>query len=176
MTIFSNIRSRKGKKGSTLIELLLYIGIFSILTAVLFQFFGTIIDTQLESQSTSSVLLDGQYTLNRFNYDIKQANSIISPAIGEQSSTLQLSINNTTYIYTLTDGNITIASSGAQTTDQLNSVNTNASGLSFTRLGDTQSGNVETITISFTLTSDIAIRGNPETRNYKSTFGIRPKQ
>ena len=176
MTIFSKLANRKGKRGSTLIELLLYIGIFSILTAVLFQFFGTIIDTQLESQSTSSVLLDGQYALNRFNYDIKQTDSIIAPTLGEQSSTLQLSINSIIYTYTLTDGNITVASSGAQTIDQLNGVNTNASGLSFTHLGDTQGGNVETITISFTLTSDIANRGNLETRNYKSTFGIRPRQ
>ncbi|MEK7186031.1 MAG: prepilin-type N-terminal cleavage/methylation domain-containing protein [Patescibacteria group bacterium] len=176
MTLFSKLTSKKGRRGSTLIELLLYIGIFSILTAVLFQFFGTIIDTQLESQSTSSVLLDGQYALNRFNYDIKRADSIISPAIGEQSSTLQLSIDSITYTYTLIDGDITIASSGTQTTDQLNSVNTNSSNLSFTHLGDTQSGNVETITISFTLASDIANRGNPEARNYKSTFGIRPRQ
>ena len=99
MTLFSKLTSKKGRRGSTLIELLLYIGIFSILTAVLFQFFGTIIDTQLESQSTSSVLLDGQYALNRFNYDIKRADSIISPAIGEQSSTTAIHRQHHIYVY-----------------------------------------------------------------------------
>lgn len=169
-------RYKSNNMGSTLIELLLYMAIFSILTAAIFQLFTAIIDTQLESQSTSSVLVDGQYILNRFNYDIKQAKNIISPPVGGQSSTLQLSINNTTYTYTLSNGNITITSSGAQTSDQLNSNNTNASSLSFTHQGDTQGENTDTITISLTLNSTTPKQGGPKTENFKTTVGIRPKQ
>lgn len=170
-------RAHKSKNlGSTLIELLLYMMIFSILTVALFQLFVMIIETQLESQSTSSVLVDGQYVLNRFNYDIKRAKNIISPMTGGQSSTLELSIDTTTYIYTLTNGNITIASSGAQTSDQLNSTNTNVSDLSFTHLGDTQGNNTDTITISFNINSNVSRQGGPQSENFKTTFGIRPKQ
>src|SRR3990172_2789819 len=131
--IFNQRLKKSNNLGSTLIELLLYMVIFSILTVALFQLFVMIIETQLESQSTSSVLVDGQYILNRFNYDIKRAKNIVSPLTGGQSSTLQLSIDTTTYVYTLTNGNLTIASSGAQASDQLNSTNTNISGLNFTR-------------------------------------------
>lgn len=176
MILFFKKRSKKRKQGSTLIELLLYMGIFSILTVALFQLFSSIIDTHLESQSTSSVLVDGQYILNRFNYDIKQAKNIIAPLVGGQSSILQMSINTTTYTYTLTNGNLTIATSGAQTSDQLNSVNTNISNLGFTHLGNTQGGSAETITISFTLNSNISKQGGPQTENFRTTVGIRPQQ
>lgn len=162
--------------GSTLIELLLYMVIFSILTVALFQLFVSIIDTQLESQSTSSVLVDGQYILNRFNYDIKRAKNITSPLVGGTSSTLELSIDTTTYTYTLTNGNITIASGGAQTSDQLNSTNTNVSDLNFTHLGDTQGNNTDTVTISFDLNSNILRQGGSQSENFKTTLGIRPKQ
>lgn len=162
-------------QGFTLLELILYLGIFSILTVVLFQLFTSIIDTQLESQSTSSVLQDGQYILNRFNYDIKQTNNIISPPIGSESATLQLIIGSDTYEYTLANGNITIATVGAEASDQLNSINTNVSDLSFTHLGDTQGGNTDTITISFTLNSNILRPGGPQSENFKTTLGIRPQ-
>lgn len=174
--IFQQKMRKSKNSGSTLVELLLYMVIFSILTVALFQLFVMIIETQLESQSTSSVLVDGQYILNRFNYDIKRAKNITSPLLGGQSSTLQLSIDTTTYIYTLTNGNLTVATSGAQTSDQLNSTNTNVSDLIFVHLGDTQGNNVDTITISFDLNSNISRQGGPQTENFRTTFGLRPKQ
>lgn len=174
--IFKQTVNKNKSIGSTLVELLLYMVIFSILTVALFQLFVMIIETQLESQSTSSVLVDGQYILNRFNYDIKRTKSIVSPLVGGQSSTLQVSIDSTTYTYTLTNGNLTIASSGAEIADQLNSTNTNVTNLNFTHLGDTQGNNTDTITISFEINSNISRQGGPQTENFKTTLGIRPKQ
>ena len=177
--IFKNnkLQSIKNKsRGFTLLELLLYMGIFSILTLTLFQLFTMVLDTQLESQSTSSVLQDGQYILNRFNYDIRQAKNVSAPPVGTELATLELLINSITYVYTLTNGNITIASTGAQTTDQLKSSNTNASALSFTHISDTKGGNTDTVTISFTLNSNISERGSPQAESFKTTVGIRPKQ
>lgn len=174
--IFKN-RNREGNRGFTLVELLLYIGIFSILVVSLFQLFTSIIDTQIESQSTSSVFLDGQYTLNRFKYDIERAKNIIGPSSpGEQRSTAKLSIDNTTYTYSLADGNLTLTNDVASTTGQLNSADTVVSNLSFTRLSDTQGKNTDTLTISFRLTSNIIKRGGPKAENFKTTVGIRPKQ
>src|SRR3989344_9129108 len=168
---------RRSGAGFTLVELLLYIGVFSILVVALFQLFTSIIDTQIESQSTSSVFLDGQYILNRFKYDMERAKSIIIPSSpGEQGSTAKLSIENTTYTYFLVSGNLTLTNDVASTTDQLNSADTIVSNLNFTRLSDTQGKNTDTLTISFRLTSNIIKRGGPKAENFKTTIGIRPKQ
>ncbi len=164
-------------RGFTLVELLLYIGIFSILVVTLFQLFTSIIDTQVQSQSSSSVFLDGQYILNRFRYDIERTKSIIAPSSsGAQGTTVQISIDGVTYIYTLTNGNITLTNNATSTTDQLNSLNTTVSNLNFTRLSDTQGKNTDTLIISFRLTSNIIERKGLNTQNFKTTIGIRPKQ
>jgi|SRR3989338_5899372 len=168
---------KEKNQGFTLVELLLYMGIFSILLVALFQLFTSIIDTQIESQSSSSVFLDGQYILNRSRYDIQRAKSIITPSSqGEQGTTTKLSIENTTYTYSLVDGNLALTNDVASTTGQLNSADTTVSNLNFTRLSDTQAKNTDTLTISFRLTSNIIRRGGPNAENFKTTIGIRPKQ
>ena len=171
------ISNFKSTKGFTLVELLLYMGIFSILVVTLFQLFTSIIDTQSQSQSSSSVFQDGQYILNRFRYDIERAKSIITPSSqGEQGTTTKLSIENTTYTYSLVDGNLALTNDVASTTGQLNSADTTVSNLNFTRLSDTQAKNTDTLTISFRLTSNIIKRGGPKAENFKTTVGIRPNQ
>lgn len=165
------------KQGFTLVELLLYMGIFSILLVALFQLFTSIIDTQIQSQSSSSVFLDGQYILNRFRYDMQRTKNIIIPSSqGAQATAAKLSINNDTYTYSLADGNLSLTNDTASTTGQLNSADTTVSNLNFTRLSDTQGKNIDTLTISFKLTSNIIKRGGPKAENFKTTVGIRPNQ
>lgn len=167
----------KSGAGFTLIELLLYIGIFSILVVSLFQLFTSIIDTQAESQSSSSVFLDGQYILNRFKYDVGRAKSIVTPSSpGEQGTTAKISVDNGTYTYSLMNGNLTLTNNVASTTGQLNSADTTVSNLNFIRLSDTQGKNTDTLTVSLRLTSNIIKRGGPNAENFKTTVGIRPNQ
>lgn len=177
MTLIFKNKYREGSRGFTLVELLLYMGIFSILVVTLFQLFTSIIDTQIESQSSSSVFLDGQYILNRFRYDIERTKSIITPSSsGTQATTAKLSIDNAAYTYSLVNGNLSLTNDSASTTGQLNSLDTAVSNLNFTRLSDTQGKNTDTLTISFRLTSNIIKRGEPKAENFKTTIGIRPKQ
>ncbi len=171
------IKVLSNKQGFTLVELLLYMGIFSILVVALFQLFTSIIDTQIESQSFSSVFSDGQYVLNRFRYDMQRAKSIITPSSpGEQGTTAKISIDNAAYTYSLVNGNLVLTNEMASTTGQLNSIDTTVSNLNFTRLSDTQAKNTNTLTIFFRLTSNIIKRGGPNAENFKTTIGIRPKQ
>lgn len=163
----------KNNKGFTLVETLLYIGIFSILIVVLFQLLSLIFDVQLESQSTSSVTQDGRFILNRFSYDIGQADTIISPSSpGSQSAVLQFSKNGTIYTYSLANENLTLTNSSLGTSDELNSNNTTVSNLNFLRLSDT-SGNNDTVNISFTLKSKIIKRGGVSSENLTITVGTR---
>ena len=162
----------KNNKGFTLVETLLYIGIFSILIVILFQLLSSIFDVQLESQSTSSVSMDGRFILNRFNYDIGQATSISIPSLGTSGQTLRFLTGGTTYTYSLTNGNVTLTSSPSESVDQLNGFNTTVSNINFLRLGDVNGKN-DIITFSFTLTSKTVKRGGASAQNFRTTIGIR---
>lgn len=163
----------RNNKGFTLIELLIYIGIFSILILVLFQLLSLIFDVQLESQSSSSVTQDSRFIINRFSYDLGQAETVTVPAfLASASSTLQFSKNSTTYTYSLQNGNIILANSSLGTSDELNSHNTTVSDLTFTRFSDSESEN-STVIMSFTLTSTIIKRGETPSENFTITVGTR---
>ena len=163
----------KNQKGFTLVELLIYIGIFSILILVLFQLLSLIFDVQLESQSSSSVTQDSRFIINRLSYDLGQAEVVTVPDfLASASSTLQFSKNNTAYTYSLQNGKITLTNSGQGTIDELNSHNTTVSNLIFTRLSDSESEN-STVTMSFTLTSTIIKRGEVASEDFTITVGTR---
>lgn len=160
-------------KGFTLIELLLYMGIFSILLAVTLQMFGSVFELQLESQATSSVDVDGKFIINRFNYDIARATSITLPAsVGASESALTILINSQNLTYSLSDGDINLNNASTGTTDQLNSNETVASNVSFTRIEGDATGK-DLIQMSFTLTSEVTKRKGKEIRTFQTTGGLR---
>jgi len=163
----------KKQKGFTLIELIVFMGMFSILILALFQLLVSVFDVQLEAQSTASVTQDGRYILNRFAYDVKNSTTIISPNLGATSQSLVMSDGTTTYTYSLSSGNLNLTNNTTGITDQLNSINTTVPDLSFLRLSDTNGKNINTITVTFTLNSKTIRRNGANTENFKTTAGIR---
>lgn len=155
--------------GFTLVELLLYMGIFIILLSVFIQLFSSLITTQLNAQATSSVSEDSKYILTRLSYDVSRSQNIVSPAQGVSASTLQLVINNTTYTYTLNNANLVLTNTDGAL--QLNSTDTTISNLSFTPVGST-SGKF-TIQVQFTVTGKTTNEGHSETQVIQTTFGNR---
>lgn len=162
----------KKQKGFTLIEVLIFMGIFSILLLAMFQLLTSIFDVQLESQSTAVVSKDGRYILNRLTYDIKNATIVISPGAGNQGQSLIISDGTTIYTYQLSNGNLTLTNSVTGTIDQLNSVNTSISNLNFLTLSDANAQN-KTVTASFTINSKIIERKGINTESFNITVGTR---
>jgi prepilin-type N-terminal cleavage/methylation domain-containing protein len=168
-----NKMSLKIQKGFTLIELVLYVGIFSILMGVMATIFGQIVDVQSESQGVSYVDQDGKYILGKLVYDVKSLNvddSLVTPANpGNQTTSLQLQINSINYTYSLnSNGNLIIRNVSTGETNVLNSANTAISGLSFQRLG--AGGSNDTIRVSFTVSSRISQPSGPESRSFETTL------
>jgi prepilin-type N-terminal cleavage/methylation domain-containing protein len=129
------LRINNSKKGFTLIELAVYLGILSILLLVLSSFFNSAMDTLLQSQATSPTEQDSKFILNRLMYDITNADSLTTPANpGDQGQTLQLVRSGITYTYTQTNNNLTITDNVGGT-DVLNSPQASISGLLFKRIG-----------------------------------------
>jgi type II secretory pathway pseudopilin PulG len=162
------------QKGFTLTELVFYMGLLIILIAILSRLFSSILDVQLESQSSSSVDLDGKYIISKLTYDMRSMqtsaptnDTIITPASpGLSGSTLTFKVNSINYTYATNSGNLTLTNDNGS--NNLNSTDTNLSNLQFTRIGSGTS--TDTIRVSFTLTSKISRISGPETRTFQTTI------
>ena len=161
----------KKAKGFTLVEMLVYMGIFSILMGVLVQIFFSAIDIQLTSRATSSVDQDGAYILSRMDYDISRAQAVTLPSnYGVGSNTLTLQIGSFPYTYSL-DSNNNLVLSNPNGINQLNSADTTLSSLTFTRIG--VPGGNDTIQLNFQLKSTTQRSTGYETRDYTTTISLR---
>lgn len=160
---------RKLQRGVTMIELLMYMGLLSILIGVLSTLFVTILETQTESSTTSTVDQDSRYILARMNYDMHHAQQIILPSTpGQSATTLQIRINSVDYTYSLNSGNLqlTVSSQAANLNSSLSTI----SNVSFQRIGDGDTD--DTIRFNFTVTSKRQLPSGPETRSFQTTYGL----
>lgn len=160
---------RRGKRGLTLVEVLVVMGLLGGFLVVLTTVFTTTLKVQTESDSTASVAQDGRFLLARLSYDILRADTITTPAsLGASSSSLVLTISGTTYTYAVASGVLQLTTTE---TNALNSSETTVSGFTLQRIGN--SGGKETIRLSFTLTSKTRSNSGFETKTYTSTVGRR---
>lgn len=166
----NNQNQASSRRGFTLVEMLMFLGIFSVLLVMLTGIFTSSLDVQKETEATSNVQQDGAYIISRLIYDIARATSITTPdAIGSQYTTLVLVIGGVTNTYALSGGNLTL--SDGSVTDQLNGYDTTISNLTFTRYGNV--GGKNTIQINFTITSKAQRASGYEIKNFQTTAGLR---
>jgi hypothetical protein len=160
------------QKGVTLVELLLYMGIFTILLTTLTSIFVSALDVQSESQATSSVEQDGNYILAKLSYDIHRAQSITIPAAnGATGNSFRIVIGGVNYTYSV-DGNNNLILTENSGSYNLNNYNSGISNFSVTRLGNT--GGVENaLKISFIVTSRVKRGSGFETRDFQTNLSLR---
>lgn len=165
----SKIRNLKRERGFTIVELLIYMGILSILLIVLTGVFTSIIDAQFESEATSVVQQDGRFLMSRLIYDIQRANNIITPALGQQDSSLQLSINGINFLYSISGNNLEIIENSV--VSKLNGYYTHVKNFQVQRLGN--DGGKHSIRVSYTVESTTLKRSGVETQNFSTTVALR---
>ena len=163
---------KKNKSGFTLIELVVYMGILTILLGVLGSIFTEIVNVQLSSKSTSSVNQDGRYLLSKLLYDVKSSSNIVTPATpGTQTNTMKITINSIDYTYSVDSNSNLQVSYGVNQKDVLNSYDTSLSNVTFTRIGN--GGSTDTVRVSFTLTSRTRDKQGqqPDSQSFATTLG-----
>lgn len=160
------------QKGFTLIELVLYMGLMTILLSMMTSVFTTITDVQVESNATSSVDQDGRYILAKLLYDFQSSTPVIinTPATpGTSSTSMSLTLNNdvTNAVYSVNGSNNLILTNSLGT-NQLNSADTSVASFSARRIGNLSTS--DTVEISFTVRSRTQQRSGFETKTFTSTF------
>lgn len=171
--IQSNMRRKRCSNlntGVTLVELLVSMGLLSILLIILTGVFISALDLQLRSESVAFSQQDAQFALTRVVYDIRRAQNILAPAsLGAQSNSLSLQINSQTWVYSLSDGNLIVTN--PQGTFVLNSAQTTVTQFAITRTGNA-SGQAS-VQIQISVESRINGRTQNEVVSYTTTAGIR---
>lgn len=162
----------KSQKGVTVVELLLYMSILSVLLTILTSIFVSALDVQSESNAASSVEQDGNYILARLDYDIHRAQSISLPSNnGSSSASFQIVIDNVNYNYSV-DGNNNLILANDLGANNLNNYGTSVSAFLAQRYGNV--GGVEnTLKINFTVTSRTKRVSGFETKNFQTNISLR---
>lgn len=156
--------------GFTLVELLIYMALFSVFVLIISEIFLSLLETKVESIGTASIEQDGRYLVAKLTQDINQSTSITTPSsLGSSGSTLVLNRSGDTYTYSLSNGQITVV--GPAGTDRLTGSGTIVTALNFTKLGATV--DAETVRFQVDLKSVAERRGGPETRVFVGTAGRR---
>lgn len=156
------------KRGFTIVEMLLVIGIMSILVVILTQVFGSILTMKLRSQATTAVAQDSRYLLTRLAYDITRSSdlSVLSP------QSLSLTINGVNYLYALSGTSLLLSVGGAPS-QALTSIDTQITALNFT-LTTVPPSLKKSVQISLTILPTIIQAGGARLeRHLTTTLGLR---
>ena len=160
------------RKGFTIIELVIYMSILSVLLLFFTELFATLVNKQLETESVSSVQQDANYLLSRLSYDFGRASHISLPTTpGAPVSSMQLMIGPKYYNFSSNSGNMIIEQGGIQSI--LNSSETTISNLTFQRLGVGNAADV--VQVKFDITSRIKQQAGYDVTHFSTTLGIREK-
>lgn len=157
-------------RGFSLIELVVYMGVFAVFISITTSIFTTVLGVQIESQSTSTVQQNGTYLIERLSYDIHRAEDINIPvSAGIQTQELELLINGEVFTYSLNMGTLELTNNSG--THTMNSSDITITNLSFLRLGNP--GGKHSLTIDIAFESTLADASGPEELSLHTTLGIR---
>lgn len=156
--------------GFTLVEMLVYMGILSVMLVILMQIFFSLLDATLDSQATSTLEQDSRYILTRLTYDIQKAQSVTTPSpLGQSSTSLQIVVDGINYSYTLLNGNLQLTNNDG--TNVLNGFDSTVSNPVFTVRGNVNGK--PSVSIQFTLQSKTLRSTMNATKIVQTTVALR---
>ena len=143
-----NLKSLRSRRGFTLIELILYVTIITIVMGALIPFAWNVIEGSAKSSVEQEVSSQARYVSERIKYEIRNANDINSIS----ASSIDLNTDtNAVAVIDLSGGKVRIKYGAGGTPINLNSNDTNVTGLAFT---DYRSADTKTKHIQFSFTID----------------------
>lgn len=146
---------RHVKKGFSLIEVLLYLSLAGVLVLVSSFYFFQIMESRIRNQVISEVDWQGAQIMQTISQILRNANSIISPPAGGNSTNLSLDVTGANpTIFDVSSGNLRISEAG-QPAQNLNSSNIKISNVVFYNFSRTNTDGIITIryTVSYMTTT-----------------------
>ena len=164
----------KNLKGFTLIEVLIYIGLFGVLVGGAVTAAFSILESDGRTQVKALMQQEGDFVVAKINWTMSGAKNVNAPAVNATGSSLSVGKWDTStgdpIVITFTDPNVTIAR-GAAAPEMLNSADVTVS--SFVVRHEYLGGsNPESVTVSFTLHGRTP-NGMPLTGDFTTTNYIR---
>lgn len=144
------IKHQKTKKAFTLIEVLLYVSLTSIILITISAFLGTILSTRARNQAISEVDQQATQLMQTITNTIKDAATVNTPTAGNTGSSLSLGFTEGSLDPTVidVDSEVIRIQEGAGSPIDLSSNKIVVDELEFTNLS---SGGVESVRVEFTL-------------------------
>lgn len=156
--------------GLTLVELLVTMGLMSLLLVVITDIFAATMELRTAARADAGLTQDGRFILARLNYDVARASAIMTPvAFGASGTSLTLTIDGVTTTYAVTSGALQLADING--TVNLNSSATTVTNFTVQKVGN--SGGTEQVRISMTLTATDRQKSGPQTQTLTTTIGRR---
>jgi len=167
----TRMNNRKAKRGFTLVELLIYLGIFSGFVTLLSGLFIAILDAQQDMIQNARLEQDMHYLFSRIQYDVARAQDLILPASnGAVETELHLNIGGNIVSYYLESDKLKILEEGS-TALSLNSYGVLIDSIEFQRLANTNGK--ASVRVSLDLKTDENDTSLQEQQSMVSTFGLR---
>jgi Tfp pilus assembly protein PilW len=169
-------RTLRTKKGFTLVELLLYVALTTIMVGTTSVFLFITLQVRVKNQVITEVEQQGQQAMQRITQVIRNATDITTPAQGVSGASATLVVvpaGNSPTIFDLSAGALRIKE-GAGAAVVLTNARVTASALNFTNLS--RSASSHDIRVQFTLTA-VNSSGRSEydfTKTFTTTAHVRP--
>ncbi len=155
-------------KGTTLIELLIYVALLGTVLTILYQFFVQVNYQRINQFVQTHLYINGQRVLFDFQQTIKTASLVDQPLPGETSNTL--SLDNGSLTYSLDDQKRLIKTEGTAI-NFLTDKEVTVEDLVFWHLGP--SADSPTIQINFTLRGRHLTETGPRTESFQTAVTLR---
>lgn len=156
----------KGIRGFTLVEILIYMGLLMSFLVIVSAVFSITLSTQTDAVQTQQIEQDSHYLIAKLQYDIQNADELLSPvANGQTDDTFSLGVGATTWTYFVEAQQLKYNDG---TSDYvLTSPDTRITTFSVQRLGNTDG--LSSLTVDIELQNVL----NTETRELHFTAGVR---
>jgi len=156
--------------GFSLVELIIYMGLSTVILTVTAGLFIAILESQTRSQVMTAMEQDSQYLLSKITYEIHQADEITIPiSLGGQGSQLQVITSGQPISFQLNNQTLSITKNSV--TSQLHSSLTQVTEFQISRLGNVDG--LQAVSVLFNLESLNQTTGGAQTKQYQTTVSLR---
>lgn len=161
-------RTSQQHRGFSLLELILYVGLFSFLILTIMMFLGLLLTARIKQQTITDVEQQGSRIIRQMTQTIRNADTITAPAAGTSATSLSLDVYTASLdptVFSLS-GNTLMLTEGSAAAISLNSSRVSITNLSI--VNASRPGTPGLVRIQFTISRTSASVRNEYT--YSKTF------